>query len=244
LPPTDRGPSYWEEINFFEERARLVKQWVEQSNKEYQDDIKISAIKLSTERFYIKTGDESWNEGIRECLDVIHIKASSIFPDARIEWYGRGVVKAEKGDGWIQTRIWTDKEIKAPLSCSLYTVPEIEMMRETFRRTCKLADQMGISDISPRVALAAGYREGLLRSKCWDFDWSYDIMYSYQIGAELNIERYGDGPEAFAPYDRAKVIVFYPPPFDKRTPDWPRHFIAYVRGATGVKDLKDLGYEE
>lgn len=243
LPPTDRGPTYWEEIRYFEKRARLVKNWVEQSNERYGSDVKVSALKLSTERFHIKPDDESWNEGIRGALDAIHIKARSVFPNARIEWYGRGMIRGA-GTGWRRTPYWTGKEIKAPLSCSLYTVPELERTRETFRRTCKLADELGISEVTPRVALAAGYRRGLKKGQYFDPDWSYDIIYSYSIGAELNIKWYGDRPERFAPYNRAKVVVFYPPPFDKRTPDWARHFIAYVRGATGVKELKDLGYEE
>lgn len=244
LPPTDRGPTYVKEISYFEERARLVKQWAEQSNKKYRSDVKVGAITLDSERFSEKKGNELWNEGMREALDAIHKKASSIFPGARIEWYGRGVVPASSGDGWRKTPYWTGKEIKAPLSCSLYTVPEIERTRETFRRTCKLADERGISDITPWVALASGYRRGLKQSHYFDMDWSYDVIYSYLIGAELNIKWYGNRPERFAPYNRAKVIVFYPPPFDKRVPDWARHFIAYVRGATGIKDLKDLGYEE
>jgi len=244
LPPTDRGPTYWKEIDYFEERAQLVKRWVEQSNKKYGSDVKISAILHDCERFHILEGNKRWNESIRENLDAIHIKTRAIFPEARIEWYGRGIAATAGGDGWSKTGIWTGKEIKAPLSCSLYSIPEIERTRETFRRTCKLADQMGISDVTPYVALAAGYRRGLNESQYLDKDWSYDIIYSYLIGAELNIKWYSDRPERFAPYDRAKVVVFYPPPFSSKTPDWARHFIAYVRGATGVKELKDLGYEE
>ncbi len=244
LPPTDRGPTYHQEIRYFEERARLVKQWVEQSNAKYASDVNIGAITLDSERFHRKSADNAWNEGIREALDAIHTKAKSIFPDARIEWYGRGMIQVAGGTGWDKTSYWTGKEIKAPLSCSLYSVPEIERTRETFRRTCSLADQMSISDVTPWVALASGYRRGLVKSQYFDYDWSYDIIYSYQIGAELNIKWYADRPERFAPYDRAKIVVFYPPPFDKRVPDWGRHFIAYARGATGVKELKDLGYEE
>lgn len=172
------------------------------------------------------------------------MKAESIFPDARIEWYGRGMIQVARDNGWDKTPYWTGKEIKAPLSCSLYTVPEIERTRETFHRTCKLADELGIEEVTPWVALAAGHRRGIKKSQYFDTDWSYDIIYSYLIGAELNIRWYGDRPERFAPYNRAKVIIFYPQPFNKQTPDWGRHFIAYVRGATSVKELKDLGYEE
>jgi hypothetical protein len=242
LPPTDRGASYWEEIRFFEERARLVSDWVAQSNESYHSNVKISAILFDCERFHVLQDNEKWNEAIRENLDIIHTKAQSIFPEARIEWYGRGMVQVANDKVWDKTGYWTGREIKAPLSCSFYTVPEIESMREEFRRTCKLADQMGISDVTPYVALAAGYRQGL-DGPYFDFDWSYDIIYSYLIGAELNIKWYGDRPERFAPYNRAKVVSFCPPPFDNRSPDWAIYFIAYVRGATGVKELKDLGYE-
>jgi len=241
LPPTDRGPTYWEEIHFFEERARLVSDWVAQSNENYHSDVKISAILLDCERFHTLEGDDRWNESIRENLDIIHIKAQSIFPGARIEWYGRGIGTS---NGWKKTSTWTGKEIKAPLSCSFYTLPEIQGMREAFRKTCELADELGIEDVTPYVALGAGYRRGIIGFHHWYPDWSYDIIYSYLIGVELNNRWYGDRPEKFAPYNRAKIVSFNPPPFHPKTPDWARHFIAYVRGATGVKELKDLGYEE
>lgn len=244
LPPTDRGPTYWKEIVYFEQRAELLKKRIEDSNKKYDSDVKIGAITLDCERFVAKKGNKAWNEGMREALDAIHIKARAIFPDSRIEWYGRGMIKVSRGDGWGKFPYWTGNEIKTSLSCSLYSVPAFELMRETFRRTCKLADELSVEDVTPWVALASGYRRGLVKSRYWDRTWSYDIIYSYKIGAELNIKWYGDRPERFAPYNRAKVIVFYPPPFGRKTPDWARHFIAYVRGATGVKELKDLGYEQ
>ena len=46
-----------------------------------------------------------------------------------------------------------------------------------------------------------------------------------------------DRPERFAPWHAAKVVCFWPPPFDQRCPAWTRHFVAYVRGANGVKEL-------
>jgi hypothetical protein len=244
LPPTDRGPTYWKEIAYFEERARLVEKWIEDSNKKYHSDVKVGAIILDCERFVTKKDDKAWNEGMREALDAIHLKAQSVFPDSRIEWYGRGITRAPSGDGWVKTGYWTGKEIMPSLSCSLYSLPEIECMRETFRRTCKLADESHVQDVTPYVALAAGYRRGLTKYHYFANNWSYDIIYSYKFGAELNIKWYSDRPEWFAPYSRAKVIYFYPRPFNTHTPDWARHFIAYVRGATRVQDLKDLGYEE
>ena len=232
------------EISFFEERCRLVKQWLDQNNEKYQSDVEIGAITLDTERFHEKAGDKSWNDGMCEALDAIHKKAQSIFPQARIEWYGRGINQSASNEGWSKSNIWTGLEIKSSLSCSLYTIPEIERTRETFRKTCKLADKLGISDVTPWVALGSGYRRHIKEFEKWHFDWDYDVIYSWMLGAELNVDWYGERPERFAPYRRAKVVVFYPPPFDKRTPAWAKHFVAYVRGATGVQDLQDLGYEE
>jgi len=243
LPPTNRGPSYYEEIQYFTERMKLIKEWLAEENQKYGSNVKLTAILLDCERFHVKRGDERWNEGMREALDAIHIKARSIFPNARIEWYGRGI-KAFGGYRWGKRTEFTGREIKAPLSCSLYTLPELHRMRETYRRTCKLADELGIEDVTPWVALGAGYRRSIGNKQKYVSDWPFDIIYSYQMGAELNIKSYSDRPDMYAPYDRAKVVIFYPPPFNPATPDWSRQFIAYVRGATGVKVLKDLGYEE
>ena len=243
LPPTDRGPTYFAEFKWFEERSRLIKQWVSKSNRKYGSNIKITALTLDCERFVVKPNNKRWNEGIRQALDAIHIKTRSLFPNARIEWYDRGIDRVQRGTGWAKSSTWTGKEIQTSLSHSIYTVPEVEHMRELFRRTCKLADDMKISDVTPWVALASGYRRGLKKTR-FDNDWDYDIIYSYLIGAELNVSWFGERPERFAPYNRTKIVIFYPPPFDKRTSQWAKHFIAYVRGATGVSMLKDLGYEE
>lgn len=244
-PPTDRGTSYYKDIEQMKNRAELAKKWIAAANNKYKSNVKVGAILLDCERFYVRADDKKWNEGIRQALDTVHLMLQSVFPEARMEWYGRGVGVLAGGDGWAKRKYWTGKEIKAPLSCSLYTVPEIERTRETFRRTAKLADEMGITDVTPWIALASGYRRGLkgLSDSKFDFDWSYDIIYSYLLGANLNMDWYGGRPERFAPYKRAKVVIFYPPPFDKRVPHWAKHFIAYVRGATSEKQLKELGFE-
>jgi hypothetical protein len=247
LGPTDRGDSYFAELAFFDERAKLIKQWIAAANQKYGTDIKVGAVLLDSERFNRMDGNSEaanrWNDGMREDLDAIHIRATKYFGGARIEWFVRGIGPADSVDGWANSTYWTGKEIKAPMSCALYRVPEIEGTRETFRRTCKLADKLEIEDVTPWVALASGWRRHPTKLQYWSTDWDYDIIYSYLIGAELNIKWYGNRPERFAPYNRAKVVVFYPPPFDKRTPNYAKHFIAYVRGATSVTYLEDLGLE-
>ena len=149
LPPTDRGPTYLEELKYFEERSRLINKWLAESNQKYGSDIKITAVTLDCERFVVKANDELWNEGICQALDAIHIKTASLFPGARIEWYDRGINRVERGNGWDKSSSWTGREIKTSLSYSAYSVPEIGDMRELFRRTCKLADEMNVSDVTP-----------------------------------------------------------------------------------------------
>jgi hypothetical protein len=92
-------------------------------------------------------GDEKWNEAIREALDAIHLEAQSILPDTWIEWYGRGITRSE--ETWIQPGLWAGREIKSPLSCSLYMVPEEDSMRQTFKKTCELADSYNIKEVIP-----------------------------------------------------------------------------------------------
>ena len=106
-----------------------------------------------------------------------------------------------------------------------------------------MADEMDVHEVTPYVALAAGTQR-TLTGVHFEQDWRYDIIYSYQMGAELNNKWYSEHPEKYAPYEYAKVIFLYPAPLDPKTPEWARHFIAYVRGATGVKELTDLGYKE
>ena len=139
LPPTDRGPTYYAEIVFFAERMNNIKKWVAAANRKYQSNVEVGVLLLDSERFYVKKNDQKWNEGMREALDAIHKKAAEIFPEAQIQWYGRGITRPD-GATWMQTGLWTNKEIKSPMSCSLYMLPEQDVMRETFRRTCALAD--------------------------------------------------------------------------------------------------------
>lgn len=236
VPPTNRGDLYYDDLRQTRKRAKLVKQWI-------GSDIKLTAILLNCERFRVtpETVDT-----VKNALDSVQLMLQHIFPDARIEWYGRGITASAATSGWAKTKLFTGQEIKASLSCSLYSVPEIERTRETYRRTVILADELGIDEVTPWIALASGYQRGVrdLSNAKFVFDWDYDIVYSYLLGANLNIDWYSVRPERFAPYMRAKVVIFYPPPFDKRVPQWRKHFVAYVRGATGVKELDDIRVTE
>jgi hypothetical protein len=243
LPPTSRDISYYEEIEYFELRLKLIKEWINKSNKKYGTDVNVTAILLDSERFYRQQDDEKWNNAMQEALDTIHKKAVQIYPETRVEWFGRGIVRAD-GATFSKTIYFTGKEIMPTLSCSFYTLPEMEGMRQVFRKTCELADSYNIKEVTPWVALASGYKHDLIKKLKWTFDWDYDLIYSYMMGAELNVQWYAAQKDKYPEYDRAKVIVFYPDPFDRLSPAWGKHFIAYVRGATNVRDLSDIDFKE
>ena len=59
LPPTDRGPTYWEEIAFFAERMQTIKKWVEMKNAYYKSNVEVGTLLLDCERFSEKPGDEA-----------------------------------------------------------------------------------------------------------------------------------------------------------------------------------------
>ena len=231
LPPTDRGPTYFEEIRYFEQRALFVKQALARHNHVYGSDIAVTAVILDSERFKAKANDARWNIGMKAALDAIHRKAKQVFPDAVVIWYGRGMIQHPKTNAWRKTPYWTGDEIKAPLTCSLYNLPDIDRMRDVFRKTVELADERRISQVIPYVALASGYERNPA-GHTWRSDWPFDPKFSFQMGAELNVPFYSRDPQKYAPYDRADIVVFYPKPFDERTPAWGRHFVQYIKGAT------------
>jgi hypothetical protein len=246
VPPTYRGPSYQKELDEFESRLVAIRNWIQNYNIYYKSQVKVGAVLLDMERFRVRPSDE-WNEGMREALDTIHLKTSEIYPDAYIEWFGRGMIWRSKDSPWRKTPYFTGKEKLSSLSCSLYFVPEIERTLETYRRTVRLADELKVEDVIPYVSLASGYRRDIEEKFWYDLDWDYDVIYSYLIGRYINHPWFGrpepERAERFAPFNRAKIVVLYPPPFDPRTPHWGKHFIAYARGARSIKDLSDLGYE-
>ncbi len=207
LPPTDRGPTYKAELDFFVGRLNKVISWNNVYNKLYKTNVQISVLLLDCERFYEKKGDVKWNQAMHENFDAIQNRAHALLPNARIEWYGRGVGAANSAEGWAKSRIFTSEDINAPLSVSFYTLPELERMRESFRRTCKLAEEMRISEVTPWVALGSGYRRGIKDWQKWEWDWDYDVIYSYQMGRELSNSWFSKSA-GFAQYDKAKIVVF------------------------------------
>jgi hypothetical protein len=230
-PPTYLGPEHDGEISFFAGRLETVGGWLEEANQaRHGNPIEVSAIILECERFFVKRegepGYEEWNAAIEAKHNAIYWAAKEAFPEARVEWYARGL-----------SDLFTLNEMGDSYSVPLYSAPERAVMRTLFRRTVEAADAAGVDDATPWVALGSSYIPMPDGSKVWSFDYDYSLIYSWHIGAEINDPWYGDRPTQFAPWHAAKSVIFWPAPWEERIPNWPRHFVAYVRGAHNITEL-------
>jgi len=231
LPATDMGDTAREEIAVFRHRLAMIRDELAIANKKYGATVSVSAILLDCERFATSATDKRLNEAIIGKQDEIYAIAKDMFAGARVEWYGRGAVHASSDvSGWSQSRYFTLREKGDSFSCSLYQLPEESKMREAYRRTVELARVRGVTDVTPWIALGAGWKRQDSKTT-WEFNWDYDLKYSWQLGADINnVSRAG---EVGDPWAAAKVVVLYPCPLDERSPGSFEHFVAYVRGATG-----------
>lgn len=232
-------PTYSAEIEQFVLKMTAVKRWVNESNAKYGTDVKIGAILLDCERFYRRPKDPHWNDGMGKAQNAIHAEAVKLFPDARIEWYNRGRFQGTDENRPMLSNYLVDNLVMTGMSCSLYSPPYRTRMQKLFRATCDLADTHTIDgktpwsglDVTPWVALNYGMDWEIYKSGERDLKvchrnygpWDYPYSFSREMGADIN--------STDSPYDRAKVAVFFPAPFDSNFPNWGRHFIEYCKGA-------------
>ena len=239
LPPTDTGPTHWGELAYLRSRLEFVKDTIDGANRKYSANATVSALLVDSERFHTRPGDTDWNHAMTAKYDAAHEIIKAVFPGARIDYYARGGWHpGASPTGWSMANYFALDEKGDSFGCSLYHGPEIGYTREIFRRTAANADQHECPEVTPWIALASGYRRQTTKYHEWSLDWNYDLVYSWQLGAEVNVPWYGapERRERFAPWNKAKVAVFYPEPFG-RSPSWADHFVAYVRGANGDRAL-------
>jgi hypothetical protein len=246
LPPTDTGRTAQDEVDTFRDRLAAIRGWVEDASRRQGVTADVSALLLDSERFHVRAADEpgaaEWNAAIRAKHDAIYDVGKAVFPRARVIWYdfgGWGPSSSETG--WSQSRYFDLGAKHDGWGVPLYRGPEIDTHREQFRRTVAAAEKFGVREAIPWIALGCGYKRQVEGAEwAWEFDWDYDLVYSWQLGREINVRWYGERPVRFAPWNAAPVACFYPGPYDPRAAAWPRHFIAYVRGATDVKKIDDI----
>jgi hypothetical protein len=239
LPPTDVGPTHVAELDYLKTRMEWIRDRLAGANKTNDASVKISAALLDSEHFHTKPDDAVWNQAITDKYNAAYDTIRAIFPGIRIEWYARGAVHmGASPTGWNKASYFALDEKGDSFGCSLYQVPEIGNTREIFRRTARNAKAHGIAEVTPWISLASGYRRKAEKYHDFEMEWNYDLIYSWKLGTEINNPWYGvpERAERFAPWHMAKVAVFYPEPFGRST-YWADHFIAYVRGANGVKKL-------
>ena len=239
LPPTDTGQTHQAELEYLKTRLHLIKAALAESNVKHHSDTKVSAILFDSEHFHTRANDPTWNKAITDKYNAAYDLVRETFPQVRIEWYGRGSVQpGASSTGWSHSTYFALDEKGESFGCSLYQVPEIGYTREIFRRTVQNAEKHGCNEVTPWIALASGYRRRPDKYHEFSLNWNYDLIYSWQLGAEVNHPWFG-APERnlrFAPWGKAKIAIFYPEPFGRST-HWGTHFVAYVRGAHLIKTL-------
>lgn len=246
LPPTDFGPTHQAELQYLRERLETLRSAVAQANRRLGSEVAVSAVLFDSERFHVRPEDAPWNKAITRKYDAATEVVRSVFPEVRIEWYARGAVQPSAAPtGWSESTYFTLEEKGSTFACSLYRVPEIGYTRETFRRTAANALRHGCQEVTPWIALASGYRRQTDKFHEFSLNWNYDLIYSWQLGAEVNQPWFGapERQQRFAPWRMARIAVFYPEPFG-RSPHWGQHFVAYVRGAHLVRQLPLLPDQE
>jgi hypothetical protein len=241
LPPTDTGPTHQAELDYLKSRMEAMRDELAATNKRHGAEIAVTAILFDSEHFHVKPGDAAWNSAITAKYDAATHVVRGIFPKVRIEWYARGAMQPSASPtGWSESTYFTLDEKADTFGCSLYQVPEIGYTREIFRRTAANASEHGCDEVTPWIALASGYRRQTDKYHEFSLEWNYDLIYSWQLGAEVNHAWFGapERHERFAPWNKAKTAIFYPEPFGRST-HWPEHFVAYVRGAQLIKTLPE-----
>ena len=97
LPPTDFGPFHAAALAQFEEYMLQFRQWLDEAYVEFNTEIPMTALIFDSELFIIKSpnepGYQEWNAAITTKYDAFYTIGKSIFPEARIEWFGRGAIQ-------------------------------------------------------------------------------------------------------------------------------------------------------
>ena len=232
--PNDDGPQEKAELTYLESLLAHLTRDMEALNTE----IEVGAVLFDSEKFAATPANRA---AVIRKHDLIFNLTRKYLPFARIELYGRGTMT--RADNWhsycappqsscsIPASPWwmrtsyTLEERGESLAISVYTVPEIWEMRAIMTETVALARKHNASGqlsggVTPWISLGAGYRRvpnnTLDGSYEYTMIWDFDRVYSWQLGAEMNIPWWGS-PEResmTAPWGVAQVVVLYPSVFN------------------------------
>ena len=215
--PMYKGPEEAAELALFRARCSAAKAAIQAANTELGTSVKLGGILFDQERWCADCleGDVNWfnltnvtsaeyRAAITRKNNLFYKAATDCAPGAHIELYGRGAVGRGSGPGATTERTgwrtgggyYTMDPDELPgaagsLGVSLYTLPNIEIMRESFNRTVAFAKLKRVPSVTPWISLGAAYRPTFCKHDCpspdfYDMEWNYDLAYSWAVGAEIN----------------------------------------------------------
>lgn len=224
--PTVRGRREAEVATHILSRLTEFKRLVSEANRSLGAEVPVAVILYDTEVFELKKpadpGAEAWNAAMRLKYNAAYDSAKRVFPDAYVDWYGRGWMRffaIERTTGWGRST-WFDLSEKGDGSSAvLYRMPMIEDSIECFRKTVADSREHGISKVTPWLGIGCGIHAdpGKKTVSFYD-DWRYPASVAARFGFEVNRN-----------WDEAPHANFYPGP--GQNPAWFEHFIAYCQGA-------------
>ena len=230
LPPTDFGPFHDEEVAFHQTRFNELLQYVEDNNAAHDTRVEVSAIIFDSEVFFVKQPEEpdaeEWNTAMDTKYNIMYDMSKEAFPEAKVYWWGRAI-----------NQLFTFRERGDAFTVAPYHTATPSRIASSYRRAVESADNHGVDDCSMWISLGSHYSVKDDGSLSWTFENNYDLIYSWQLGARLNDPTYIDLPQNRAPWHRSHSVIMWPGPWDDRVPQWPLHFVAYIRGAHGIDEL-------
>jgi sialidase-1 len=239
LPPTTRGIPESEEVNGTVAVLKNVSHWLDQANGTGL----ITTIVLDSEIFFTHPSEPAaYQQAVDRKHDLAFNLTREVFPAIEVLQFGRGGWRHDENDegaghgGWGTSAYYSLRERGQALGTTLYTVPEIGLVRDIFNKTVAQAVAAGEPcegaarhcPVVPWISLGAGFRRGFPsldpgtnvstfpHPYSWTWAWDYDKIYSWQLGAELCRSEYAARPGMYAEYGRVKSAVLFPSPFDDR----------------------------
>ena len=184
--PAVRGVAEEMELRFFREQIAEVARLIAQTNAQLGSAVRIGAVLVDSERFYISEAallpalarkhDLIFNMSLEHCPP----------PHCTIEQYNRSTIerdetlaKESSADGWVPWPGYPGCMGRGDtFGTSLYSIPEPGLTREAFRRTVANAAKCGIAHVTPWLWLGGGnYRTVSATSTGIrdDFTWDYNL---------------------------------------------------------------------
>ena len=190
--PTIGGIGEELELRFFRTRLAHIDEWISETNALLGSTVRIGAILLDSERFYINWQNETQLAALTRKDDLIYnVSHEYCNGSCTIEQYNRGTINQEKtmakpAEGIPADDAWTPwpgypacRGLGDTFATSLYTIPEYEATREAYRRTFANAQACNISWVTPWLWLGGGERR--IVNEHHDGDTSGDMLWDYDL---------------------------------------------------------------